>query len=179
MFSTDAGDGVRLVLPLDSDADALFTLVDAERERLAEWMPWAAEQTIGKQRDWLRQAREQVATGRAYAAVIFVDGDLAGTIDIRIDGTGVSGELGYWLGSAYEGRGVMTRAVRTVTSQAFGRLGLRRVEIRTAPANTRSRAIPERLGFTREGLLRDAERTADGRYRDIELWTMLAPDWSG
>ena len=56
-------------------------------------------------------------------------------------------------------------------------MGMHRVEIRAAPDNVRSRAIPERLGFSQEAVLRDAERFGD-EYRDIILYAMLAPDWA-
>jgi ribosomal-protein-serine acetyltransferase len=53
-----------------------------------------------------------------------------------------------------------------------------RVEIRAAPENARSRAIPERLGFTQEGTLRQVERV-DDRYLDNVVYAMLAEDWKG
>jgi hypothetical protein len=53
-----------------------------------------------------------------------------------------------------------------------------RVEIRAAPENARSRAIPERLGFTQEGTLRQVERVGD-RYLDNVVYAMLAEDWKG
>ena len=55
---------------------------------------------------------------------------------------------------------------------------LNRVEIRAAPENRRSRAIPERLGFTEEGTLRQAERVGE-RYLDSAVYAMLAEDWKG
>jgi RimJ/RimL family protein N-acetyltransferase len=53
-----------------------------------------------------------------------------------------------------------------------------RVEIRAAPENARSRAIPERLGFTQEGTLRQVERVGD-RYLDNVVYAMLAEDGKG
>jgi hypothetical protein len=53
-----------------------------------------------------------------------------------------------------------------------------RVEIRAAPENARSRAIPERLGFTQEGTLRQVECVGD-RYLDNVVYAMLAEDWKG
>ena len=53
-----------------------------------------------------------------------------------------------------------------------------RVEIRAAQENARSRAIPERLGFTQEGTLRQVERVGD-RYLDNVVYAMLAEDWKG
>jgi len=50
------------------------------------------------------------------------------------------------------------------------------VEIRCATGNTRSCAIPERLNFTREGLLRQSERVND-RWVDLVVWGMIEEQW--
>jgi ribosomal-protein-serine acetyltransferase len=67
----------------------------------------------------------------------------------------------------------MTGAVRALVDHALRGWELNRVEIRAAPDNRRSRAIPERLGFRQEGVLRQAERVSD-RYLDSVLYAMLA-----
>jgi ribosomal-protein-serine acetyltransferase len=67
----------------------------------------------------------------------------------------------------------MTRAVKALIDHAFGELGLHRVEIRAAAENRRSRAIPERLGFEQEGILREAERVGE-RYQDLVVYGLLA-----
>jgi len=69
----------------------------------------------------------------------------------------------------------MTRAVRVLTEHALFAWELNRIEIRAAVENSRSRAIPERLGFHPEGTLREAERVG-GRYLDLALYAMLATD---
>ena len=71
----------------------------------------------------------------------------------------------------------MTRAVRALVNHALVDEDLHRVEIRAAPDNVRSRAIPERLGFREEGLLRVSERIGD-RYLDSVVYGMLAPEWA-
>jgi ribosomal-protein-serine acetyltransferase len=70
----------------------------------------------------------------------------------------------------------MTRTVRALVDQALIGWGLNRVEIRAAPENQRSRAIPERLGFREEGVLREAEHVGD-RFLDSVVYGMLAADW--
>jgi ribosomal-protein-serine acetyltransferase len=71
----------------------------------------------------------------------------------------------------------VTRACRALIAHAFGELGVHRVTIRVAPDNVRSRAIPERLGFTKEATLREAGRT-DGRgYVDLVVYGLLDREW--
>ena len=77
-----------------------------------------------------------------------------------------------------QGRGTMTRAVRTMVDHAFRSMGLHRVVITAAVHNDRSRAIPRRLGFVHEGTLRQAVRVGE-RYFDDAVYAMLAEDWLG
>jgi ribosomal-protein-serine acetyltransferase len=69
----------------------------------------------------------------------------------------------------------VTAAVRALVDHGFGELGLHRVEIGAAPDSTGSCAVAQRLGFTREGTRREAERHHD-RYRDIVLYSLLRPE---
>jgi ribosomal-protein-serine acetyltransferase len=85
--------------------------------------------------------------------------------------------IGYWLGQEFQGKGTMTEAVRVLTDHALVEWDLNRVEIRVATENRRSRAIPERLGFREEGILRQAERVG-ARYVDAVVYSMLAADWT-
>jgi len=66
-------------------------------------------------------------------------------------------------------------AVRALVDHAFGTWRLHRVEIRAAVDNTRSRAIPERLAFTQEGVAREAEQVG-GRYVDQVVYSTLASE---
>ena len=71
----------------------------------------------------------------------------------------------------------MTSASRALVDQAFNQAKLNRVEIRCAIGNERSRAIPSRLCFREEGLLRDAEWLYD-HFVDHIVYAMLARDWA-
>jgi len=93
-----------------------------------------------------------------------------------IDWTRRSTSIGYWLAAAQQGGGTMTAAVTTMLDHAFGTWDLSRVEIRAGVANRRSRAIPERLGFREEGVLRAAERIGT-RVIDHAVYVMTARDW--
>ena len=69
-------------------------------------------------------------------------------------------------------------AVAALVGHALTAWKLHRVEIRVATGNARSRAIPERLGFLREGTLREAERHGE-RFLDLDVFALLEPDWRG
>lgn len=71
-------------------------------------------------------------------------------------------EIGYWIDTTYRGFGYMTEAVEKLTDFAHETLTCRRVEIRCDRENVRSRAIPERLRFSLEGILKNEDLSIDG-----------------
>jgi ribosomal-protein-serine acetyltransferase len=173
----DLGGGVTLTLLEEADAPELYALTDRNRARLRAWLGWA-DDTRGAEDSltFIRATREQWEKGRGFHGGLRVDGRIAGCVGFHgIDRPSLSTGIGYWIGGEFEGRGLMTRAVRALVEHAFRDLGLHRVEIRCAVENARSRAIPERLGFRQEGILRGAERAA-GRTMDIVVYGRLATD---
>jgi ribosomal-protein-serine acetyltransferase len=171
----DLGDGGLLRRLTLDDLDDIWRLVDAERERLDPWMPWIdLTRTIEQQRRWLEQvvAKEEDLDGLG----IVVDGTYAGGAGLRRDDFGIVGEIGYWIGSTHEGRGYVTRAVRALIDIGFRELRLHRIAIQAGVDNARSRAIPERLGFTREGMLRGEGRGTHGHY-DLVVYGLLEDEW--
>lgn len=98
---------------------------------------------------------------------IEIGGEAVGGIGLR---RGVAefahgGELGYWLGEAHWGRGVMRAAVRAVLPAVVERFGLLRVTAYAATANLASIRVLESAGFQREGLMR-ARAIRDGEVQD-------------
>lgn len=94
----------------------------------------------------------------------------------EIDWANRSTKIGYWLDAGHQGKGTMTRASEALVQHAFTDLEFNRVEIEVAVRNTRSRAIPERLGFTFDGIRREAQYLY-GRYEDIAVYGMTAAEW--
>ncbi|MBV9414063.1 MAG: GNAT family N-acetyltransferase [Solirubrobacterales bacterium] len=162
----------------EADADALYTVVDANREYLARWMPWAANQTLEGTHDFICDTRKQLADNRGFVVAIIVDGRIVGTAGFHhVDWENRSTSIGYWIAESCQGRGIATRTAGALTDHAFSTWRLNRVEIRAGVGNERSRAIATRLGFQEEGVLREAERIGD-RYVDHVVHAMLAADWS-
>jgi ribosomal-protein-serine acetyltransferase len=83
--------------------------------------------------------------------------------------------LEYWLGASYQGKGIMTASCRAVIDYAFGTVDLHRLTIRCAAENRRSRRIPERLGFTFEGITRHGEWLYD-HFVDHAVYGLIKGD---
>ena len=109
--------------------------------------------------------------------VVENDGRIAGVVNLNeiVRGPFLSAYLGYYGVAGAGGRGAMTRAVGLVVAQAFGKLGLHRLEANIQPDNARSRALVRRLGFRLEGFSPRYLRIA-GAWRDHERWALLSED---
>lgn len=178
MFSRPIDDhlALRLVTPLD--AEEAYAIVERNRAHLERFMPWV---------DQTRSVEDERAgmalwagfdPDRTISCWLTLDGAIIGSVGLpRIDRPARWAEIGYWIGSAHEGRGYVTAAVRELERLCFGELGLERVQIRADVDNTRSRAIPERLGYTLEGVLRRAGLSGHGQITDHAMYSLLKPEW--
>jgi ribosomal-protein-serine acetyltransferase len=171
----DLGDGALLRRLTMDDLDEVWAAVDRERERLGAWMLFVeSTRTIEDERAWLERVVTDDTTLEGCG--LFVDGGYAGGVGLMPHDYGVAGEIGYWVVSEHEGGGHVTRAVRALIDIGFQEMGFHRIVIRAGVDNRRSRAIPERLGFTREGIARGASRGSGGFY-DLVVYAMLEDEW--
>jgi ribosomal-protein-serine acetyltransferase len=178
MLEADLGDGRSLRALQDGDAEELFELIDANRAHLANWMPFVSQtHSVADSLAFIRAARRQAEENRGIQLAIVQDERIIGVAGFHgIDWTRRSTSVGYWLAASHQGAGTMTATVAAMLDHAFATWGLARVEIRAGVANTRSRAIPQRLGFREEGVLRAAERIGT-RVIDHAVYVMTARDW--
>lgn len=170
------GDDLVLRSLQTEDARELYALVEANRDHLSPWMPWAEGQTLAGTEVFIRSSiRQERDHDGAQLALVDADGICGVAGFHRLDHENRTTSVGYWLAADREGRGLMTRAVTALVEYAFDELGMHRIELRAAPGNARSRALAERLGFREEGLLREAERFGE-EYRDLLLYALLADE---
>jgi ribosomal-protein-serine acetyltransferase len=157
------------------DLDAMWPVVQEERDRLAVWMPWIeTTRTKDDERAWL----EHVLGGGLHETAfgIWVEGEFAGGMGLEADPFRIVAEIGYWIRSRHEGRGFVTRGCAALIDHAFDDIGVHRIVIRAGVDNHRSRAIPERLGFTYEGVHREEGRGSEG-FHDLVVYGLLDREW--
>lgn len=171
------GDGAELRILEPGDAEELFELVGRNRARLSEYLPWVpATQAVADVAGFLVSASAQHAAGLGFHAAITLSGRVAGCAGMHpIDRVHGNVALGYWIDRDFQGRGLVTRATAELVRICFRDYRLHRVEIRCAEENRRSRAVPLRLGFRQEGMLRGAQ-LVNGRWLDLLVFGKLAGD---
>ena len=169
-----------------SDASAWVELRAANAGRLMRWeavppgvvLPARLGRTAFA--SLLRTLRTEARAGRGHGYAIEYDGALVGQVTVSAiqRGAALTATIGYWVAEAVSGRGIAPAAVALVVDECFAGLGLHRVEVDVQPANTASRRVVEKLGFTREGVRRRLLHV-DGAWRDHELWAMTFEEAAG
>ncbi len=179
MFRREVSPGIELRQFQMSDAEQLFECVDRNREYLWQWMPWVdATRGVDVIRDFISRALAQFDANQGPQCGIWIDGALGGSLGCHpIDWMHRNCSIGYWIDQSCQKRGIVTRCCRTLLDYLFHEMTLHRVEIRCGTGNTKSCAIPQRLGFTREGVAREAEWVG-GRWVDLVVWGMLESEWT-
>ncbi len=167
----------RLIIrhPLQGDGAMVNEAIKESLEYLRPWVPFAKTMPTVEE-------SEEVAR-RGLARWILREDMLLWIIDretgLFLGGTGLhrinwdvpSFEIGYWIRKNYEGRGFVTENVIALTHFAFEALSAKRVEIKIDPANAKSLAIPRRLGYTEEGILRRNSVNCDNEPRDTVVFS--------
>jgi len=164
--------------PEFADADDLFA-VFSDREVMRYWSRTAfADRAEAVALIESIHALARQGTLLQWAICTNDDDRAIGTCTLAgIDRANGRAEVGFILGRAHHGQGLAREAVSTVLDHAFETLGLRRVEADVDPRNRASIALLDRLGFVREGHLRE-RWCVGGEIADSLLYGLLARDWS-
>lgn len=171
-------DSTHLSLLEIKDAEKLYDLINRNRDHIGEWLKFP---NITLKEDdsktFIERTRIRYAKNEGYWLGIWNEDRLAGSIGyLYVDQENKKTEIGYWLGKEYEGKGIITKSIKILINYAFDDLQLHKIEIGAARDNTRSRAIPEKLGFKREGEIRDYEYI-NGRFLDRIIYGLKADEW--
>jgi len=163
----------------ESDAAALQEAVAESREHVRPWLPFADDhQTVEQSLMYIR---------RVTAHWVVREDMSLGFFDVHtgryLGGSGLHPrnwdipffEIGYWVRQSAEGNGFVSETVRLLTDFAFETLQAKRVMIRCDARNLRSAAVPRRLGFVQEALLRNEAIANDGSVRSTLIFA-LTPD---
>ena len=161
-----------------ADAVAVHALITGNRAHLDRWLRWSSTiRTLAEVEALIAQFTEKQARGDGFHLGVWDADRLAGgCVCWYIHRQNRNAEIGYWLGAQFVGRGLATAAARVVVNYLFEQEGLHRIEMQCAVNNSASRAIPERLGFTLEGVRRDSHWITS-RFLDHAVYGLLEPEW--
>lgn len=180
MFEHKIDNDVSLRMFTEDDAEEYYQLITNSKLHLKQWITWV--ESVESEEDTnesLKLRIEGLVRNGGYPTwfAIIYKGKMAGTIGFNeIDKFNGVGELGYWLGKDFQGKGVMSRAFKTIIDYGFKELSLNRIEVYIAAGNERSRALAEHFGFLEEGRIRQKEWLND-HYEDQIIYGILAKDW--
>ena len=166
-----------------ADAPKLLEAVTESLEHLRPWMPWAhgEPESLDAKVERLRRTRADFDSGRDLVYGVFTPDEsrvLGGTgLHPRVGPN--AKEIGYWIHRDHGVKGYATEAAAALTRVAFEVEGVERVEIHCDPHNTRSFAVPRKLGFTHDATLRRRTPTHEGVLRDSMIWSMLREELAG
>jgi RimJ/RimL family protein N-acetyltransferase len=147
-------------------------------------MPWARDEPVPlpEKIELLRRFRGNFDLGED-----FVYGLFSADESMVVGGSGLhtrvgldAFEIGYWIRTSEAGHGLATEATGALTRVGLELCGADRIEIRVEPENHASLAIPRKLGFTEEGLLRRRlDPGPDGARRDTLVFSMFRDGLAG
>lgn len=169
----------RLIIRLVAETDLPSLLEVNSNEEVTALLPYATWTSLADGQAWYQRIAGFQSTGSALQFVIVSksSGKAIGTcLLFRLEEGSARAELGYALGRAHWGQGLMREALSALLGTAFAAMALRRIEAEVDPRNFQSVRLLRRLGFTKEGLLRQ-RWVAKGEVKDVEIYGLLRDEW--
>jgi RimJ/RimL family protein N-acetyltransferase len=176
---TLVGERVRLRAVADADVPALLEVFGDPA--VARYLGIAQLRDLDDARRMVDGIRDGARSGDLFqwALTAGIDDRLLGTCSLaRISWTAERAEVGFAIGAAHWGRRLASAGVALLVDFAFRELGFHRLEADVDPRNEASLRLLDRLGFRREGHLRERHKVGDERQDSVMLG-LLAPDWNG
>lgn len=171
MFTLAVNPDLQLALVEPSFAKHYLEIVNQEREYLSEWLGWPPHaDSEAFFLEFVKGSLHNYANGKSMSCAMIFQGQLVGNVGFNsISHELKKVEIGYWLSSQYQGKGIVTKSVSALTSYAFRELEMEKIQIAAAKENVKSRSICERLGMTLEGIITNRENI-NGRIVDHAIY---------
>ncbi|MBP6931275.1 MAG: GNAT family N-acetyltransferase [Candidatus Pacebacteria bacterium] len=155
-------------------AERLFELTEKNRNHIGKTLPWIdGVKTVNDTLDFINNFKKQESENEGIVFGIWYQNNLVGVIDFhKINNKEKNAQIGYWIDEDYQGKGIVTKACEMLVKHGFNVLNLNRLEIHCLTDNSKSANIAKRLGFVKEGILREST-IRHGRFQDMELYSLL------
>lgn len=160
------------------DAEELFNVIRKNDSHLRKWLGWLDEdKSVEDIEKYIRGSEARFDSNEGIDFLIWEHDKLIG--GIALHSTDISHKktsLMYWLAEDAQGKGIMLHCLEVLIEYIFNTLKLNRIVIGCATENLKSSALPKKLGFTFEGISREANWLYD-HFVDIEVYSLLSKEW--
>jgi ribosomal-protein-serine acetyltransferase len=164
-----------------SDARAVYEAAIESVEQAGKWLPWCHPgYTLKESKDWIKICSKAWKEGTAYEFGVFdaQTGQFLGGCGLNhIDPTYKTANLGYWVRSSQNGKGIAPAAAALAARFGIEEAKLNRIEIIAAVENTRSQRAAEKAGAKREGILMGRIPLEDGAH-DAAVFSFVSKDFA-
>jgi ribosomal-protein-serine acetyltransferase len=165
-------DGNIIIRPCQpEDADVICEGVRETMHEMLKWAPWChPDYAISDCKSWLDSRDQMWSEGIEYDFVVFDTKDdtfLGGCAVDQINRKHNFANLGYWVRTSQEGKGIATAAVKLISRFGFETLGFTRLEVVAAVQNKASQRVAEKAGAVREGIHRNRHVVHDTIYDSV------------
>jgi ribosomal-protein-serine acetyltransferase len=159
----------------------MLTLVNKNRELLKQWLLWVNHvKEIEDESKHIQRALERYAKAQLVNCSIFYKGMFAGSVELGMRKSyGIKkGELGYWLGAEFQGKGIMQKSTSKMLDIGFKKYTLDKIILKCAVTNERSCNVAQKLKMRHEGRLQDEIKVNDV-VMDVDVYAILKHEYVG
>jgi len=169
---------IRLEVTSEEFAKPLFYVINNNRKHLSEFLPWVDNiQSEEDLRHYLQNCERLSQEKKEISFIILLNEKPIGRIGLHhLNLPNKIGSIGYWLDKSVEGKGIVTKSCIELINYGFQKIDLNRIEIKASVKNLKSQAIPEKLNFKKEGILRQAE-FVNNEFTDLFIYSILKDEW--
>lgn len=155
-----------------NDLQNYFDLIDQNRKRLEDFFAGtvAITKTLDETKIHLEDIISKASQNNYFPFVVFDDHSekMIASIQVKnVDWNIPKAELGYYIDSAYEGKGIVTKATSMIVQFCFDELKMEKLLIRTHEGNLPSILVAQKNGFQLEGTIRKDYKTTKGELVDL------------
>lgn len=160
-----------------SDAPRAQKLGDDKAVAETTFIPYPY--TLEKVESWIKSHSSLIENGDAYPFAVILKNEmqLIGTMTIRVDKTHNKGELAYWIGKNFWGKGFATEVSKKILEFGFYELNLNRIWAPVMSKNTASGKVMEKVGLRYEGTLKQ-DILRWNKYKDVDIYGLLKKDYN-
>ena len=163
------------------DAFLIKETIDESLQHLSRWLGWAKNEPedIEKKIQRMRHSRASFDLDKNYIYGIFLadESKLIGNIALNLTVGEDAREIGYWIHADYLNQGYATEAAAALVKVVFETNQAERIEIHCDDENSISSAIPRKLAFHKEAIIRRNETNEKGNRKKDQIWILFKEDY--